>query len=339
MSTHTIAVRDYDLAATLTSGQAFRWQRSGDAWEGVVAGRWVRLRDASATGDSNPANGAPISRSALPRTTSDTGRPGDRRSFSDSDGHCLQAETAVETRDWSWLESYLNTGEELATVLRCFPDDEPLRAAVASCRGLRLLQQEPWECLASFILSSTKQIVQIQQVVRTMCERHGTAIAVPAGHPTACAFPTAQRLAGVTEAELRDCRMGFRARHLHEAARAVASGELDLESLRQLPLDQARERLMQLPGVGRKIADCTLLFSLGFRRAFPVDVWIADALRAFYFRGRRMPPRRVLEFIGTYFGPEAGYAQQYLFHYARLHPERLKARPRSTTARTRHDTH
>jgi N-glycosylase/DNA lyase len=131
--------------------------------------------------------------------------------------------------------------------------------------------------------------------------------------------------------------MGFRAKYLRAAAQAVATGALDLDALRHLPLAQARERLMALPGVGRKIADCVLLFSLDFRQAFPVDVWIAHALRSLYFRGRRVSPARLLAFTETHFGPEAGYAQQYLFHYARLNPQRVKARPPRTHAPIHHD--
>lgn len=271
-------VRDYDLAATLESGQAFRWQRVGAGWEGVVADRWVRL-------------------TATPNR--------------------IEAETAVPQTSWDWLAEYLQIRVELAPILASFPDDAPLRGAVAACRGLRLLRQEPWECLASFILSSTKQIVHIRQIVETLCQRYGEPVAVPAGHPAAFAFPTAARLAACTEAELRACRMGFRAPYLLATARRVAAGDLDLAGLASLPLAEARAELMRLDGVGRKIADCVLLFAIGFPRAFPVDVWVAKALRELYFRGRRVAPRKLLAFSEKHFGPQAGYAQQYLFHYRR----------------------
>src|SRR6185436_12222253 len=110
------AVQDYDLDATLASGQAFRWERNDGAWMGVVAGRWVKLQ-----------------------TTHNV----------------IAAETAGTVADWEWLEKFLQVETRLTSILATFPDDEPLRQAVAACRGLRLLRQEPWECLASFILSST----------------------------------------------------------------------------------------------------------------------------------------------------------------------------------------
>lgn len=271
-------VRDFDLAATLQSGQAFRWQRVGAGWEGVVAGRWIRL---IATPDR------------------------------------IEAETAVPQTNWDWLADYLQIRVELAAILASFPDDAPLRGAVAACRGLRLLRQEPWECLASFILSSTKQIVHIRQIVEALCQRYGEPVAVPAGPPAAFAFPSAARLAARTEAELRACRMGFRAPYLLAAARRVAAGDLDLAGLARLSLAEARAELMCLAGVGRKIADCVLLFAIGFPQAFPVDVWVAKALRELYFRGRRVAPRKLLAFSEKHFGSQAGYAQQYLFHYRR----------------------
>jgi N-glycosylase/DNA lyase len=111
--------------------------------------------------------------------------------------------------------------------------------------------------------------------------------------------------------------MGFRAPYLLGAARRVAGGKVDLSALRQLPVEHARDELMQLPGVGRKIAHCVLLFAYGFQTAFPVDVWVIKALRELYFRGRRVKIRKLQEFGETHFGRNAGYAQQYLFHYMR----------------------
>jgi N-glycosylase/DNA lyase len=275
----TLPVRDYDLAATLISGQAFRWRLVDGGWEGVVAGRWVRL----------------------------VGTP-----------ETIQVTLARPEANLDWLEGYLQTHVDLAAILSTFPADEPLRAAVAACPGLRLLRQDPWECLASFILSSTKQIVQIQQCVAALCARFGDPVAVPAGHEPAQAFPTAERLAAAAESELRACKLGFRAPYLRASAAMVARGEVRLHELSALGCEAARAELMRLPGVGRKIADCVLLFAGGFPEAFPVDVWVMRALRRQYFRGRRVPPARLLRFTATHFGPFAGYAQQYLFHHARL---------------------
>jgi N-glycosylase/DNA lyase len=276
---------DYDLVATLTSGQAFRWRPRHGWWEGVVGERWVRLQ---------PRNG------------------------------CLVAETAAPTADWRWLTHYLQTDVDLAAVLRSFPDDAPMRAAVAACRGLRLLRQDPWECLASFIVSSTKQIVQIQQIIALLCERFGEPVPAPPGLGPAFAFPTAERLAAATEADLRACKMGFRAPNLRATARRVAAGDIPLEPLRELTAAEARRALVRLPGVGEKIANCVLLFAYGFQEAFPLDVWVRKALRELYFPRRRPTPRKLAEFAATHFGPFAGYAQQYLFHYVRTRSPRFR---------------
>lgn len=229
------------------------------------------------------------------------------------------AEVAEPVSDWRWLTDYLQVEQALAPVLAAFPDDQPMRDAVKACRGLRLLRQEPWECLASFICSSTKQIVQIKQIVTLLCSRFGEPVSVPAGEETAFSFPSPDRIASADERELRACKMGFRAAYLKATARAVVAGEIDLNRLHLLPVSEAREALMDLPGVGRKIADCVLLFAGGFQEAFPVDVWVQKAIRRLYFRGRRVSARRLQEFGATHFGLWSGYAQQYLFHYMRVH--------------------
>jgi len=293
-----LPVRDYDLAATLDSVQVFRWHPCNDSWVGVIGQLWVRLTQMR-------------------------------------DG--IRAETAGPVADWRWLHDYLQTEVDLDTVLKTFPDDAPMRDAVTACRGLRVLRQDPWECLASFILSSTKQIVQIRQIVALLCKRFGDPLTRPADtlsppggerdgargtftsgeNHLLHSFPTAERLASVTEAELRTCKMGFRAPHLLAAARRIADGKFDLERLRHLTLAEARGELMTMRGVGGKIADCVLLFAYGFDGAFPVDVWVERALRELYFPRRRVGDKRLRHFAATHFGPHAGYAQQYLFHYMR----------------------
>jgi len=274
-----LPVADYDLDATMTSGQVFAWEQTSGGWVGVVNRHWVQLQCC----------------------------PGG-----------IRALTTAQQTDWSWLVAFLQTDVNLSEIVSTFPENDlHLSSAVRSCRGLRLLRQDPWECLASFILSSTKQIVQIRQIVRTLCHRHGSPVETLAGYEAAFAFPTAEEIAVLTEANLRSCKMGFRAKYLLAAAKRVSARELNLESLRHLPLAAAREALMDLPGVGEKIADCVLLFAYGFPTAFPVDVWVARALGQFYFRGRRKQPEQLRRFAAGHFGPNAGYAQQYLFHHIR----------------------
>lgn len=229
--------------------------------------------------------------------------------------------------DWTWLGNTLQVHVDLSAVIASFPPDPALRDAVAACPGLRLLRQEPWECLASFMLSATKQIVQIRQIVATLCERFGDPVAVPPGHEPAYAFPRAEQLAVLTERDLRDCKAGFRAPRLLAASRAVAEGRLDLDGLARLPLEEARARLMALAGVGRKIADCVLLFAAGFDQVFPIDVWVLRGLRELYFPGRQPAPAEIRHFSETHFGPYGGHAQQYLFHYLRTRRSREPREP------------
>src|SRR5712672_2190393 len=153
--TKTFSILEYDLAATLSSGQAFRWRRTGEDWLGVIGANWVRLRQ---------------------------------------EGSLVSAETAKPVPNWDWLTNYLQAHVNLNDVLVTFPEDEPMRAAVAACRGLRLLRQDPWECLASFILSSTKQIVQIQQIITLLCERFGEPLPTAPTFGPAYAFPSPARL-------------------------------------------------------------------------------------------------------------------------------------------------
>jgi N-glycosylase/DNA lyase len=237
----------------------------------------------------------------------------------------LIAESMADPGDWLWLRSYLRLDEPLGPILSTFPRDPAMVEAVRACRGLRILRQDPWECLASFILSSTKQVVQIRQIVELLCRRFGQNVPSPAGCRPAYSFPTPCAIAAATERSLRACKMGFRAPYLMETARQVAEGRIDLADLPGLSLAEARDRLMGLPGVGRKIADCVLLFACGFPEAFPVDVWVSRALRELYFAGRNPRPAEVLDFSERYFGEQGGYAQQYLFHYMRLRAGRVAA--------------
>ena len=373
-------VHDYDLAATLNSGQAFRWHLREGWWEGVIGRRWVRLRtetdsvvSASVCGNHSalfpltpalsrgereklsqrrdrsqrpgqeipppspfPAQGTPLLGDPEGvRTPPHTpfGHPlprggGEGRGEGTASDSTLPirlvAETAAPVNDWRWLTHYLQAELDLGPVLATFPDDAPMRAAVVACRGLRLLRQDPWECLASFILSSTKQIVQIRQIVARLCEQFGEQVIVPQNHEPAYAFPSAGCIAAAGEAELRACKMGFRAPNLRAAARMIAGGDVDLDRVSALSVHEARDTLMRLPGVGGKIADCVLLFAYGYPDAFPVDVWVMKALRRLYFPRRAVSLKRLQKFAATHFGPCAGYAQQYLFHYARVHAK-LKA--------------
>jgi N-glycosylase/DNA lyase len=259
--TTRINAPDFDLAATLECGQAFRWVRQPDgSFAGVVNGQSRRVRQMG------------------------------RALEGDVDPH------------------YFALDLDLRQIVATFPDDEPLQHAVQAHWGLRILRQDPWETLASFIASSTKQIVQIRQIVALLAERLGASPAFP-------------EVAAVARAELpvlRACKLGFRAKYLQAAARMIEAGTVRLADVPAMEYDRAVEELVKIPGVGEKIANCTLLFGCGFPQAFPVDVWVARSLQRLYFPRRPVSAKKLREFTRSHFGPYAGWAQQYLFFAERM---------------------
>jgi N-glycosylase/DNA lyase len=216
---------------------------------------------------------------------------------------------------------YFGLDSPLAEIFASFPDDPWLARARAFAPGLRLLRQEPWETLCNFICSSLKQIVQIEQINHDLRRAFGPRLAGKFH-----AFPEPARLAQASEADLRACRLGFRARHLFVAARQIAAGEISLERIASLPTAGAREELRRVRGVGEKVANCILLFAYGRLEAFPIDVWVERVLRRLYFRNRRkIAPGALPLFAGRHFGPYGGYAQQFLFHWIRKDPTAMAA--------------
>ena len=214
------------------------------------------------------------------------------------------------------LARYFSLDHPLAAICRAFPSDPAMTAARDFCRGLRIIRQPRWECLATFITSSMKQVAHIRQISHTLRQRYGERLAIFDG--VVHAFPTPERIAELTEEDLRKCALGYRAKNLLATARLVASGEADLEQWRTLSDEALRAHLCELPGVGAKVANCVMLFAYERLRAFPIDVWIERVLKQRYFpRKRKVTPQQLRAFSETYFGDHGGYAQQYLFHHAR----------------------
>lgn len=179
-----------------------------------------------------------------------------------------------------------------------------------ACRyapGIRILRQDPWEALCSFIISQNNNITRIKGIVERLCALSGRSIVC--GEDTLYDFPTVEQLAACTLEDLAPLRAGFRAKYLLDAAQRVQSGEIDLSSMYTAPLDEAREQLMTICGVGPKVADCVLLYGFHRMDSFPIDVWMKRAMQL-------MPTVSPSDF-----GDAAGIAQQYLFHYSRMHPE------------------
>ncbi len=215
------------------------------------------------------------------------------------------------------IGNYFALDHPLAEICRSFPKDPPMRAARDFCRGLRIMRQPRWECLATFITSSMKQVAHIRQISQTLRTRFGKRQRII--NCEANSFPTPSRIAKLTEQDLRACALGYRAKNLLATARLVASGEADLEQWRELSDEALRAGLCDLPGVGVKVANCVMLFAYERLRAFPIDVWIERVLKQQYFpTKRKMTAGQLRSFSETYFGDHGGYAQQYLFHHARV---------------------
>jgi N-glycosylase/DNA lyase len=214
------------------------------------------------------------------------------------------------------IRNYFSLDHPLAEICRAFPSDPAMSAARDFCSGLRIIRQPRWECLATFITSSMKQVAHIRQISHTLRKRYGERLQI--ADCEVYTFPSAARIAELIEKDLRRCALGYRAKNLLATARLVAGGEADLHQWSSFPDESLRAHLCELPGVGAKVANCVMLFAYERLRAFPIDVWIERVLKQKYFpRKRKVTAQQLREFCETYFGEHGGYAQQYLFHHAR----------------------
>lgn len=221
----------------------------------------------------------------------------------------------IRIGDGRLVRWYLAMDHDLDAIAAGLPRDEAMLAALEFCRGLRMIRQPAWECLATFITSSMKQVAHIRQMSHSLRGMFGEAV----GGTDLRSYPGPEALAAAKEEELRGCGLGYRAPNLLATARQVASGAADLDAWAGLGDEELREALCSLRGVGRKVANCVMLFGFGRLAAFPVDTWIERILKRHYWRGPAKVTPAVLERrLAQRFGPHAGYAQQYLFHHARM---------------------
>jgi N-glycosylase/DNA lyase len=284
------------LAETLDGGQSFRWQQAGDGtWQGVWADCIARLRLAG-TPHTGPLE--------------------------------WSAPAAMQARVAKALPVYLTGSSDFSALADTLPwrSDSHLARCLAAFPGLALPRQPFGETLLCFLCSATKQIVQIKQMVALLAARHGTPLLPTSGsmlHASVNRLPTWPALAAIPEAGLRACLLGFRARYIKATALYLAARPGWLAETEQLPYTAAKRRLLELPGVGEKIADCVLLFGAGRLEAFPVDTWILKALTRHYGLSG-WSPAQVAHFGRSHFGPLAGLAQQYLFAWERAQARTAK---------------
>ncbi|MDR1892587.1 MAG: DNA-3-methyladenine glycosylase [Oscillospiraceae bacterium] len=251
-----------DLRDTLDCGQAFRWRQTDlNLWQGVAHGRIVKVQKAP--------------------------------------GALILHNTTEEEFEEIW-RAYFDLDRDYSAIRRRFEADPVLKAASEYAGGIRVLRQEPFETLCSFIISQNNNIPRIKGIIERLCGLLGEDLG------NDFSFPSPEAMACLSPGDLAPIRAGFRAAYLCDAAQKVASGEIDFSAVKRLPLETARLELMKIRGVGPKVADCVLLFGLGRVEAFPVDVWIKRVLFDLYDGA-----------LPDIAAPYAGIAQQYLFHYIR----------------------
>ncbi|MBQ1274431.1 MAG: DNA-3-methyladenine glycosylase 2 family protein [Cellulosilyticum sp.] len=226
--------------------------------------------------------------------------------------------TNISELDEMWIP-YFDIDTDYANIAQKLSNkDEHIAKAIEFGKGIRILHQDPWEMLISFIISQNKSIPHIKQCIKNISQQFGFPLEQINGvDQHYYAFPRPKELSKATEEQLRACKVGFRAPYIMDACRKVLNGDIILNELFILSTEEARAKLMTIKGVGPKIADCILLFAYGKQDVFPTDVWVKRVVEGLYFNGREVSLKQIQEFANSYFEDLAGYAQQYLFYYAR----------------------
>ena len=253
----------FDLARTLDCGQAFRWvQTIENEWHGVAFSRPLTLK--------NTENGIEF------------------------------LGTTAEDFENIWSD-YFDLNRVYNILCERFMKDIHLKNAVTECSGIRVLHQEPWEAICSFIISANNNIPRIKGIIDRLCRLLGDDL----GNDN-FSFPSAEKIAAAGIDALAPIRAGFRAKYIIDAAEKVSNGNIDFEKIRTSSLCDARDELIKIKGVGEKVAQCAMLYGFGKADAFPVDVWVKRIVEELYPDG-----------LPECMGEEKGIAQQYLFHWRR----------------------
>lgn len=253
----------FSLMQTLDCGQAFRWEKDdNDIWHGIARNRSLSIKQ--------------------------------------ENNRVILLNTSKNDFDAFWRD-YFDIDRDYSKIIEEISVNETLSNATKLAGGIRILKQDPWEALCSFIISQNNNIPRIKGIIERLCVNFGEKI--NGGY----SFPSAEKLATLTPEDLAPLRCGFRARYILDAAKKVSNKEIDFDRLFTCNIEEAREELMKICGVGLKVADCTLLFGFNRIEAFPKDVWIKRAMEKLF--DGELP--KIAE-------PYAGIVQQYIFHYARL---------------------
>ena len=316
-------VTDFNLRETLECGQCFNFVRTDEgtdssfcAYRIIAGGRVLRISEKRFEEDKD-------------NSSTDNGHT------EDNTGTCelILHDTSIEDYEQFW-KHYFDLDTDYSLIKKKIVEECPeLEEIIRENPGIRLLNQEFFETLISFIISQNKQIPQIKAVVRNLSELAGKRIDLTSdrmhfgdepdanGQGHISLFPSVEEMNRLTEDDIRACKAGFRAPYIMDAVSKAYSGEITAESFEGLSTDEARNKLMTIKGVGEKVANCVLLYSLGRREAFPVDVWMKRIMEELYFH--KDTDKKVIEsFACEKFGKYAGYAQQYLFIYGKMNLKR-----------------
>ncbi len=208
--------------------------------------------------------------------------------------------------------SYFDMDRDYDEIIRRISqNDSIMQSACEYAKGIRILAQQPYECLLSFIISQNNNIPRIKGIISRMSEKYG--VDLGEGY----AFPTLEQLNAATEEDLFGLRMGFRAKYIRDCLDRLTAKEVDIENTDRLTAEELLSELTKIKGVGQKVAECTMLFSMGKREVFPTDVWVKRVMEQLYFNGEETDIKTIHSFARDKWGELAGYAQQYLFYYAR----------------------
>ena len=297
-----------DLPASLDEGQAFGWTapdgETDDWWIGTVYGHAVRIRHANSN-DDTPA--------ILEVSAHDSDLPNDAAA--------------------DMVFRYLRLDDDHSRIRNALSTDAVLTEIIGRWPGLTILRQEPWECLASFIISAQCHLPRIKRNMQNLAE--ACEVSSTAWGQTVYRVPEAAMVARLGEHNLRRIGLGFRAPFLASAAIRIAEGDVELDELRSLPYEDAKSTLLAFKGIGPKIADCILAFSLDHTEAFAVDRWVSRAVTRLYLDGNKTSEDKIAAWGRERFGSNAAYAQQLLFQEEREMAMRERALPGSVMIRQR----
>ena len=265
----------FNIFHTFECGQCFRWNYENDGFSGVAFGKYLHICQ----------NGNDV----------------------------IFKDTSIDDFNRIW-RNYFDFDRDYEKIKAELSRDDVLKNAISFGGGIRILNQDAFECLISFIISASNNIPRIKKIIELLCLNFGEKITVKGN--IYYKFPTADVLSSLSLEDLAVIRAGFRDKYILSAAKAVKSGQLDLDALKNASFDYAKSQLLRLSGVGEKVASCILLFGLGKTEGFPVDVWVKRIMEYCYF-DEPQSKEAIFEFAKGKFGNLGGFAQQYLFYWAR----------------------